>query len=58
MDANWRQPDVQHVVSNWPSVNSFKSSAKVPTELRRVASGWQWGFQIPDSAKRIRFFKL
>jgi len=52
------QPDVQHVISSWPSANSFQSSLKVPTELRKVASGWQWGFQIPESAKRYRFFKL
>ncbi|CAM1502083.1 Fc.00g040670.m01.CDS01 [Cosmosporella sp. VM-42] len=56
--AETTRPDVQHVVSSWPSVNSFKSSPKVPTELRKVASGWQWGFQIPESAKRNRFFKL
>ncbi|PHH65262.1 hypothetical protein CDD81_3121 [Ophiocordyceps australis] len=48
----------RHVISNWPSVSSFKSSPKVPTELRKVASGWQWGFQIPETAKRFRFFKL
>lgn len=52
------QPEIQHVLSNWPGVGSFKSSPKVPTELRKVASGWQWGFQIPESAKRSRFFKL
>ncbi|KAF5250172.1 hypothetical protein FANTH_4592 [Fusarium anthophilum] len=47
-------PDVQHVLTEWPSAGSSKSSPKVPTELRRVATGWQWGFQIPESAKRIR----
>lgn len=52
------KPDVQHVISNWPSVNSFQNSPKVPTELRKVGSGWQWGFQIPESAQRSRFFKL
>ncbi|CAH0039431.1 unnamed protein product [Clonostachys solani] len=56
--AETSRPDIQHVVSSWPSTNSFKSSAKVPTELRKVATGWQWGFEIPESAKRIRFFKL
>ncbi|PHH88276.1 hypothetical protein CDD83_7760 [Cordyceps sp. RAO-2017] len=56
--AETSRPDVQHVISSWPSVNSFKSSPKVPTELRKVASGWQWGFQIPEAAKRYRFFKL
>uniref|UniRef100_A0A8H7TU91 Uncharacterized protein n=1 Tax=Bionectria ochroleuca TaxID=29856 RepID=A0A8H7TU91_BIOOC len=56
--AETSRPDIQHVVSSWPSANSFKSSAKVPTELRKVSSGWQWGFEIPESAKRIRFFKL
>lgn len=45
-------------MSDWPSTSSFTNSAKVPTELRKVASGWQWGFQIPESAKRVRFFKL
>ncbi|KAF5017062.1 hypothetical protein F66182_11065 [Fusarium sp. NRRL 66182] len=53
-----REPDVQHVVTEWPSVGSTKSSPKVPTELRKVAAGWQWGFQIPESAKRIKYFKL
>ncbi|KAL3954664.1 hypothetical protein ACCO45_010227 [Purpureocillium lilacinum] len=56
--AETSRPDVQHVISSWPSANSFQSSLKVPTELRKVASGWQWGFQIPESAKRYRFFKL
>lgn len=56
--AETSRPDVQHVVSEWPSVNTYKNSVKVPTELRKVASGWQWGFQIPESSKRIRFFKL
>ncbi|PFH56756.1 hypothetical protein XA68_16039 [Ophiocordyceps unilateralis] len=56
--AETSRPDVQHVISSWPSASSFKSSPKVPTELRRVASGWQWGFQIPETAKRYRFFKL
>ncbi|KAF4124502.1 Molecular chaperone DnaK (HSP70) [Geosmithia morbida] len=56
--AETSRPDVQHVISNWPATTSFRNSAKVPTELRRVASGWQWGFQIPEGAKRIRFFKL
>jgi hypothetical protein len=52
------KPDVQHVLSDWPSVGSSQNSPKVPTELRKVASGWQWGFQIPKSAKRSRLFKL
>ncbi|KAM5379619.1 hypothetical protein ACJZ2D_003813 [Fusarium nematophilum] len=56
--AETSRPDVQHVVTSWPSVNSSKSSPKVPTELRKVASGWQWGFEIPESAKRSKFFKL
>lgn len=56
--ADTTRPEIQHVLSNWPGVGSFKSSPKVPTELRKVASGWQWGFQIPESAKRSRFFKL
>ncbi|KAI5464134.1 hypothetical protein BGZ63DRAFT_349688 [Mariannaea sp. PMI_226] len=50
--ADTTRPDVQHVISTWPSVDSTKSSQKVPTELRKVASGWQWGFEIPESAKR------
>ncbi|KAF4494809.1 uvsb pi-3 kinase [Fusarium agapanthi] len=52
--ADTTRPDVQHVLTEWPSAGSTKSSPKVPTELRRVATGWQWGFQIPESAKRIR----
>lgn len=52
------QPDVQHVVSRWPAVQGFKSSPKVPTELRKVGSSWQWGFQIPEGEKKIRLFKL
>ncbi|KAF4947550.1 hypothetical protein FGADI_10333 [Fusarium gaditjirri] len=52
--ADTTRPDVQHVLTEWPSAGSSKSSPKVPTELRRVATGWQWGFQIPESAKRIR----
>ncbi|KAF5605879.1 uvsb pi-3 kinase [Fusarium pseudocircinatum] len=56
--ADTTRPDVQHVLTEWPSAGSSKSSPKVPTELRRVANGWQWGFQIPESAKRIRYFKL
>jgi molecular chaperone DnaK (HSP70) len=56
--AETTRPDVQHVISSWPSANSSKSSPKVPTELRRIATGWQWGFQIPESSKRSRFFKL
>ncbi|KAH6604197.1 hypothetical protein Trco_007643 [Trichoderma cornu-damae] len=56
--AKASKPDVQHVLSDWPSVGSSQSSPKVPTELRKIASGWQWGFQIPNSAKRSRFFKL
>ncbi|KAG5971234.1 hypothetical protein E4U55_001289, partial [Claviceps digitariae] len=51
-------PDVQHVVSTWPAPDSPRDSLKVPTELRKLASGWQWGFQIPENAKRHRFFKL
>lgn len=30
----------------------------MPTELRKLAKGWQWGFEIPENAKRHRFFKL
>ncbi|KAL9566383.1 hypothetical protein ACKAV7_009298 [Fusarium commune] len=56
--ADTTRPDVQHVLTEWPSAGSSKSSPKVPTELRRVATGWQWGFQIPESAKRIKYFKL
>ncbi|KFA47821.1 hypothetical protein S40293_06413 [Stachybotrys chartarum IBT 40293] len=57
--AETSRPDVQHVISTWPSgPDSFRSSLKVPTELRKVATGWQWGFQIPESSKRCRFFKL
>jgi molecular chaperone DnaK (HSP70) len=56
--ADTSRPDVQHVVTEWPAVGSFKSSAKVPTELRKVAAGWQWGFQIPETAKRSKYFKL
>jgi serine/threonine-protein kinase ATR len=56
--TNLHQPDVQHVVTSWPAVGSSKSSPKVPTELRKVANGWQWGFQIPESAKRSKYFKL
>ncbi|KAG6007349.1 hypothetical protein E4U21_006053 [Claviceps maximensis] len=52
------RPDVQHVVSTWPASETPRSSLKVPTELRKLATGWQWGFQIPDNAKRYRFFKL
>ncbi|KAL6823063.1 hypothetical protein J3E69DRAFT_338625 [Trichoderma sp. SZMC 28015] len=56
--AETTQPDVQHVLSDWPSVGSSQNSPKVPTELRKIATGWQWGFQIPKAAKRSRFFKL
>ncbi|KAL6361487.1 hypothetical protein LRP88_04956 [Fusarium phalaenopsidis] len=56
--ADTTRPDVQHVVTSWPAVGSSKSSPKVPTELRKVANGWQWGFQIPESAKRSKYFKL
>ncbi|KAF4435407.1 putative UVSB PI-3 kinase [Fusarium austroafricanum] len=56
--ADTTRPDVQHVLTEWPSAGSSKSSPKVPTELRKVATGWQWGFQIPESAKRIKYFKL
>jgi molecular chaperone DnaK (HSP70) len=56
--ADTTRPDVQHVVTEWPSAGSSKSSPKVPTELRKVAAGWQWGFQIPESAKRSKYFKL
>ncbi|KAG6321069.1 hypothetical protein E4U44_005536 [Claviceps purpurea] len=52
------QPDIQHIVSTWPAPEGPRDSLKVPTELRRVATGWQWGFQIPEDAKRYRFFKL
>ncbi|KAL7795830.1 hypothetical protein V8C37DRAFT_373579 [Trichoderma ceciliae] len=56
--AETTQPDVQHVLSDWPSLGLSQNSPKVPTELRKIASGWQWGFQIPKSAKRSRCFKL
>ncbi|CAJ0548046.1 Ff.00g048000.m01.CDS01 [Fusarium sp. VM40] len=56
--ADTSRPEVQHVVTEWPSIDSTKSSPKVPTELRRIATGWQWGFQIPESAKRSKYFKL
>ncbi|GAB0136228.1 hypothetical protein EsDP_00004539 [Epichloe bromicola] len=56
--AETTRPDVQHVVSIWPAADSAKSSLKVPTELRKLAKGWQWGFEIPENAKRHRFFKL
>ncbi|KAG5915102.1 hypothetical protein E4U53_004528 [Claviceps sorghi] len=52
------RPDVQHVISTWPAPDGPRSSLKVPTELRKLATGWQWGFQIPENAKRHRFFKL
>ncbi|KAG6038727.1 hypothetical protein E4U41_003778 [Claviceps citrina] len=52
------RPDVQHVVSTWPAPDGPRRSLKVPTELRKTAAGWQWGFQIPEDAKRYRFFKL
>lgn len=56
--AKASKPDVQHVLSDWPSLGSSRNSPKVPTELRKIATGWQWGFQIPKAAKRNRFFKL
>ncbi|KAK5991079.1 Protein kinase rad3-like protein, partial [Cladobotryum mycophilum] len=56
--ADTARPEVKHILSDWPSANGVKSSPKVPTELRKVAKGWQWGYQIPESAKRSRFFKL
>ncbi|KAK9440314.1 phosphatidylinositol 3 [Metarhizium brunneum] len=56
--AETSRPDVQHVVSSWPAIDGLRSSLKVPTELRKLATGWQWGFQIPEDAKRYRFFKL
>lgn len=56
--AETTRPDIQHVVSTWPAADSAKSSLKVPTELRKQAKGWQWGFEIPENAKRHRFFKL
>ncbi|OXV06305.1 hypothetical protein Egran_05928 [Elaphomyces granulatus] len=55
-----KRPDHQNVIENWPtaSAKEGKSSPKVPTELRSVANGFQWGFQIPSSAKRNKYFKL
>jgi hypothetical protein len=55
-----KRPDHQNVIENWPtaSAKEGKSSPKVPTELRSVANGYQWGFQIPSSAKRNKYFKL
>ncbi|KAI8932989.1 hypothetical protein NX059_009643 [Plenodomus lindquistii] len=56
--AESSRADVQQVIDKWPARNTTKSSPKVPTELRAISSGHQWGFQIPASAKRSKYFKL
>ena len=52
------QPDYQHVIDSWPSRVSTMTNPKVPTELRAIRNGFQWGFEIPSGAKRSKYFKL
>ena len=53
------QPEFQTVIDTWPARGGgTTNSPKVPTELRRVATGYQWGFQIPPAGKRNKYFKL
>ncbi|KAF2199489.1 actin-like ATPase domain-containing protein [Delitschia confertaspora ATCC 74209] len=59
--AETNRADYQYVIEDWPASTSSartKSSAKVPTELRSINNGFQWGFQIPATAKRNKYFKL
>ncbi|KAF2790366.1 actin-like ATPase domain-containing protein [Melanomma pulvis-pyrius CBS 109.77] len=56
--AESSRADFQHVIDTWPTKSSTKSSPKVPTELRLITNGYQWGFQIPTTAKRSKYFKL
>jgi hypothetical protein len=49
------------VVDTWPSnVGSpdGASSVKVPSEIRYIQGGYEWGFQIPAIAERHHWFKL
>ncbi|KAF2011913.1 actin-like ATPase domain-containing protein [Aaosphaeria arxii CBS 175.79] len=56
--AETNRADHQYVIDKWPSNTSSTTSPKVPTELRKVNEGFQWGFEIPRKAKRNKYFKL
>ncbi|KAF2497640.1 hypothetical protein BU16DRAFT_606211 [Lophium mytilinum] len=57
--AETTHPDYQNVIHHWPnSLQEWTTSPKVPTELRDTYTRWQWGFQIPNTAKKIKYFKL
>ncbi|KAL8381331.1 hypothetical protein RB595_005542 [Gaeumannomyces hyphopodioides] len=49
----------RNIVFLWPSEDGYKSSLKVPSELRKTDGAYQWGFQIPHQiAVRDKLFKL
>ncbi|KAG0650908.1 hypothetical protein D0Z07_2774 [Hyphodiscus hymeniophilus] len=48
-------------IESWPAnieTQEGTSSVKVPTEVRYTPQGMEWGFQIPSTIKRHKWFKL
>ena len=61
MELTERQPDVITPIDDWPDGSNPRSgfsSPKVPTELRYVSGGVEWGGQIPPFVERHGWFKL
>lgn len=61
LKVNDCQSDYQSVVESWPAsigTHEGMSSVKVPTEIRYTTGGIEWGFQIPATMGRHKWFKL
>ncbi|PBP17643.1 hypothetical protein BUE80_DR011587 [Diplocarpon rosae] len=59
--AQTLNPDHHFPIDSWPSsleIDETVSCAKVPTQIRYIPQGTQWGFQIPSIVDRHQWFKL
>lgn len=62
--AETRRHDRRTAITTWPisrTVRDGKTSEKVPTRLRRIGDGTEWGFQVSSQAPSdevVEWFKL
>ncbi|MCJ1416839.1 hypothetical protein MMC32_003178 [Xylographa parallela] len=56
------QPNIRNTIIQWPNSISDGlegiTKPKVPTELQYAAGSINWGYKIPDSANRHKWFKF
>ncbi|MCJ1380511.1 hypothetical protein MMC17_003619 [Xylographa soralifera] len=56
------QPNIRNTIIQWPNAISEGlegiTKPKVPTELQYAGGKISWGYKIPDSAQRHKWFKL